>query len=1041
MVSAFEAPATPRARAAFGDLPLFFEPNQGQVVPGVDFLARASGYTAFLKGSGAVLALPSRFPVDAGARATPKERATTRLHLIQLEFDGGDPAAAVEASGLLPGRSNYLIGKDPAGWRKHVPHFTHVRYRDVYPGVDVVWRGSGALEYDMVLSPGADPGAIRLAIKGHSKMRVDEDGSLNLELQGRSVVHRAPYVFQEIGGERKAISARFRLLDENIVGFEVGEYDRGFELTIDPLVLSYSTYVGGSASEEGKRVAVDDNGMAYITGYTYSVDFPATPGAPQGAILGTDDAYVVKVDPSKSGANSLVYATYIGSSDRDGGLGITVDSVGRAYVTGWTMGGDFPTTTDAFKPTFIPAPNEEDAFITALTTAGDGLYYSTFFGGDRDDAGYDIKLRGSNLIYLAGWTHSGPVFPTTANAYDTAGTFNSVFLSVLDRAAGALQYSTFIHGSGLDYPRALALDSTGMAYVTGLTRYGGFPTTANAFMQNEPADTASYSNNAGFLSVFDPSKSGAQSLIYSTYLSAGDAKDVDVGDDGHAYVVGETSSPNFPTTAGAFDTVCKDWVLDQWLTIDCADDAFVMRIDPLRSGSASLIYSTRLGGSAPESGYGIAVDREGNAYVTGDTISTDFPLKHPLSGIGATPDPTLNMLDSSYAFVAKLRHAGDRLIYSTLLGGSDTDSGRGIAIDGLGAMYVVGYTSSSDFPIRRGFDATLDGNSDAFLAKITYDPCGDPAEVVETPPDWEWEEPRCIEWDLNEWGFFTGVPRKCPPSGCPNCSPMMSRDIGGKVPEIMPPLYRELFDLAETYKDPRRLAKPAGRLALRLKAAPTGRYFTESMKTGVLRALGSIEDLEGGPDSAQKSDGGEAQKSTIVGSKAVLSKVVAAVNAIALDWKVPKIAVQKVEAGSFTSVDFGGVAWAAFRDVAKPGQASLELKSGMPARPGGYEPGWPVVTYRLGFTGELSKSGYADVSFYVGGIAFDGEVKDLRILAWNGKSYRPIPSKYDRARGVASGRIFFRPGYEYVELTVVQASICWPGFLRDAYRYFQIFGQ
>jgi hypothetical protein len=178
-----------------------------------------------------------------------------------------------------------------------------------------------------------------------------------------------------------------------------------------------------------------------------------------------------------------------------------------------------------------------------------------------------------------------------------------------------------------------------------------------------------------------------------------------------------------------------------------------------------------------------------------------------------------------------------------------------------------------------------------------------------------------------------------------------------------------------------------------------------------------------------------------VGSKAVLSKVVAAVNAIALDWKVPKIAVQKVEAGSFTSVDFGGVAWAAFRDVAKPGQASLELKSGMPARPEGYEPGWPVVTYRLGFTGELSKSGYADVSFYVGGIAFDGEVKDLRILAWNGKSYRPIPSKYDRARGVASGRIFFRPGYEYVELTVVQASICWPGFLRDAYRYFQIFGQ
>ncbi|HSS62792.1 MAG TPA: SBBP repeat-containing protein, partial [Gammaproteobacteria bacterium] len=351
MACAVEAVQGVEDRTAHQRLPLYFEPNRGQAAPGVDFLARTKGYGVFLNGSGVVLVLPSRFEVDAGKPASPAAGIATTLALLQLEFMGANPAAAVEAEGLLQGRSHYLSGNDPAGWRRNIPHFTDVRYRNVYPGVDVVWRGSDALEYDVVLKPGADPGVIRLAIKGHSSIRIDRDGGLNLELQGHRVVHRAPLVFQEVGGERKEIPARYRLLDDNLVGFELGAYDRELALTIDPLVLSYSTYVGGSASDDGTRIAVDAAGMAYMTGMTYSVDFPLAPNAPQGGILGTDDAYVVKIDPSKSGANSLVYATYLGSSDRDGGLGITVDSDGRAYVTGWSMGGDFPVTADAFKAT------------------------------------------------------------------------------------------------------------------------------------------------------------------------------------------------------------------------------------------------------------------------------------------------------------------------------------------------------------------------------------------------------------------------------------------------------------------------------------------------------------------------------------------------------------------------------------------------------------------------------------------------------------------------------------------------------------------
>ncbi|HSS66426.1 MAG TPA: hypothetical protein VLS27_18495, partial [Gammaproteobacteria bacterium] len=269
----------------------------------------------------------------------------------------------------------------------------------------------------------------------------------------------------------------------------------------------------------------------------------------------------------------------------------------------------------------------------------------------------------------------------------------------------------------------------------------------------------------------------------------------------------------------------------------------------------------------------------------------------------------------------------------------------------------------------------------------------------------------------------------------------LSRDIDGRVPEILPPLYRELFDLAETRRDPGRFGTSAGGLASRLKAAPTGRYFTESIKNDVLDALDGLKAAGGRAEAAEKAVGDEARRRSIPGSPAVLSKVVGAINAITLDWKVPQVAVQKIEAGRFASVDFGGVAWAAFRDVAKPGRVSLEVKSGMPARPGGYEPGWPVVTYRLGFTGELSESGYVDVSLYVGGIAFDGEVKNLQILEWNDKSFRPVASTYDRSRGVISGRVFFRPGYEYAELTVVQALICSPRFFQEALQYFQIFGQ
>src|SRR5947209_2822509 len=354
MHTSSELPQTAKTQvlAAYGKLPLSFEANQGQTEPQVKFLSRGSGYTLFLTSTEAVLMLTktdahAKHRIPGEARLVEPEKGAGTV--LRMKLLGANPAPAVARVGELPGKSNYFVGNDPKKWRANVPTYAKIEYRDVYPGVNLVYYGNQRqLEHDFVVSPGADPKAITLAFEGMDGVAIDALGDLVLRADGGEVRLRKPVVYQELSGQRAVIPTRYVLTAERQVSFEVAAYDATKPLIIDP-VLAYSTYLGGSNSDGGSGIAVDAAGNAYVTGNANSTNFPTTTGAFRNGLVGFADAFVAKLDPTGS---TLLYSTYLGGSNFNDATGIAVDAAGNAYVTGSTFSNDFPTTAGAFQPTF-----------------------------------------------------------------------------------------------------------------------------------------------------------------------------------------------------------------------------------------------------------------------------------------------------------------------------------------------------------------------------------------------------------------------------------------------------------------------------------------------------------------------------------------------------------------------------------------------------------------------------------------------------------------------------------------------------------------
>jgi hypothetical protein len=732
LISASQADAKAQARIldGYGKLPLSFEANQGQTDARVKFLSRTGGYTLFLTGDEAVLALRGGKAKTAKASGhdgklrsgtvapmggpTPgptTEPATGAV--LRMKLRHANPAAKVTGADELAGTSNYFIGNDPAKWRTNVPTCAKVKYEAIYPGIDLVYYGNQRqLEYDFIVAPGADPRRIEFDVRGAKRIRRDARGDLVLKMGEGEIRWHRPVVYQEKNRTRQEIAAQYAITEKNRVGFEVAKYDASRPLYIDPLI--YSTYLGGSDTDEGYSIAVDSAGNAYVIGTTCSSDFPRA-NALQPSYGGSchydwweryfgGDAFVTKVNASGS---ALVYSTYLGGSGDDMGNGIAVDSAGNAYVVGTTCSTDFPTM-NALQPVYAGGSCDYmnghrggDAFVAKINASGSAFVYSTYFGGSGDDFGGSdsedevghgngIAADSSGNAYFTGYTASTD-FLTTAGAFQrTYGGNGDAFVVKLNPTGAALIYSSYLGGSASDGGSGIALDSTGNAYATGQTTSTDFPT-------RNPLQPTFGGKEDAFVSKVDPTGS---SLVYSTYLG-GSWVDVGYGiavdSSENAYVTGYTTTNDFPTTPGAYQTVC-------------GPDAFVTKID----SSGVLVYSTCLGGGI---GQGMAVDSKGNAYATGYTDSTDFPTTP--GAFQTTCGGGKNCWFYPDAFVTKLNPTGSALVYSTYLGGKPADEGRGIAVDSAGNAYVTGFTYSA-FPITPGAFQTIFGGaySDAFVTEL-----------------------------------------------------------------------------------------------------------------------------------------------------------------------------------------------------------------------------------------------------------------------------------------------------------------------------------
>jgi RHS repeat-associated protein len=674
--------------------PLSFEVNQGQVDDQVNFVSRGSGYSFFLTSNEAVFSLSkpkqnNEQDTKYSFLDTVKNKDLAKRTQVQSEppevvkmsFIGANPNPQVVGEEEQLGKSNYFIGNDPSKWKTNVSHYSRVRYKDIYQGIDVVYYGNdlGQLEYDFNLAPGVDPHVIKLNFEGVDRLETTEKGDLVLHLSSGDLVQKAPRIFQEINSVKRDIVGNYQVSNLNLtqVSFVIKNFDKTLPVTIDPSLL-YSTYLGGGPGDDvSNGIAVDSSGDAFVTGMTGSINFPIQ-NAFQPNPGGGGDAFVTKFNVN----GTLAYSTYLGGSGNDNGTGIAVDGSGNAFVTGATSSINFPIQ-NAFQPKY--GGGNTDAFVTKFNVNGT-LAYSTYLGGNLGDQSFGIAVNINGNAFVTGITGSIN-FPIQNAFQPNPGGGGDAFVTKFN-INGTLAYSTFLGGNNTENSTGIAVDGSGNAFVTGQTLSLNFPI-QNAFQPNYGGGTDD---------AFVTKLNANGTLAYSTYLGGSDndtGTGIAVDESGNAFVTGATSSINFPIQ-NAFQP-----------NPGGGGDAFVTKFNV----NGTLAYSTYLGGSGDDTGTGIAVDGNGNAFVTGYTRSyDDFPNQNafqPNYGGGYND-----------AFVTKF-NANETLAYSSFLGGSDRDQGTGIAVDSSGNSFVTGITYSSNFPIQNAFQPNPGGGGDAFVSKIS----------------------------------------------------------------------------------------------------------------------------------------------------------------------------------------------------------------------------------------------------------------------------------------------------------------------------------
>ncbi len=768
------AAAHERVKAALAALPLAFEQNEGQVDAQVRYMARGSGYRLFLTANDAVLSFASSAPArvsrpkqlmeqrllgysrkthrlvrpyaPANSVASRASVASLRMHLLN-----SNPEARAEGRDLLSGRTNYFIGNDPHKWHVGVQEYGRVAYSDVYPGVDLVYHGQEKqLEFDFIVAPHAQPDNIAMSFVG-ARIATNEAGELALNTPAGEITLHRPIAYQVSERGREIVDSRFVLEAKNQVRFALGSYDHNRELVIDPS-LDYATYIGGNGDDEAYGIAIDSSGNFYITGESDSTSgFPGS-NPPFSGPDGVYESFVVQITSN----GSLGYTTFVGGSTGDAlgsAIAVTSSATPSVYVAGITTATDLPTTPGVVQPdSGSPAGSNCTTSQTTTTPCTDGFVfqlnssgaptYVTYLGGSNDDGAFGIAIDASGNAYVTGFTFSSdfptknPIASTLNNNVPSSPPYEDAFVSEINPAGTAFVYSTYLGGMNNDFGSGIAVDKNNAAYVAGSTYSSDFPVSTGAYQTG--CGTNGYCN-AGSGLIFSDAfvtkiAASGTALSYSTYLGGssddfGMALNLDAA--ANIYITGETTDDNPHVTTGDFPVVGGFETKYGNGNASAGSNAFISEITPAGHGASDLLYSSYLGGSTADAGLGLAVDATGNAFVTGSTLSSDFPTANAFQ-------TSLN--GNSDAFVSYVVPGGSSLGYSSYLGGSgdeDYDSSSSAFLGGAayvsitapetaevfltGATSSPSTTSSTQFPVTASALQTTYGGDpfDAFAATVT----------------------------------------------------------------------------------------------------------------------------------------------------------------------------------------------------------------------------------------------------------------------------------------------------------------------------------
>jgi hypothetical protein len=732
--SAVSAQEKQKIAASAIKMPLFFEANEGQTDPSVRFLTRSGGYTMFLTPTETVLVEGKNGSVNGdkfakGLSAFHADPKNSKQSVLRMELLGANSAPEFQGLQELPGKVNYLIGKDQAAWHTNVALFSEVQVAEVYPGVDLLFHGDQRrLEYDFVVAPGADAGRIGFKIRGARKIEIAANGDLILHTADSEFEMRKPEIYQGKGSSRSEVRGKFVLTAKNQVRFELGPYDHSEKLVIDP-AIDYATFLGGAGTELSEALSVDSSTPGapkiYTTGVTTDITSFPEGGTRINNPTGAEDLYITKIDPTKTGSASLVYLTFIGGStpfESAGGTTcltaaawLALDESQGASLVEPVIGGE--TTCADYPGTFItPGVTGSGAeatatLVTRLASTGTSIDTSVLLGGNGGMSTGYVFLDATGNVLVTG-PSAATNLPTMTGAYymnfnnGTTGAYDDCYTAKLQRSGLTPVYFSYLNMGAGSTEGGMEADCGGVidSNNPNILYFGGNTESTVAFAGAAAGVMGFQSTLQGaedaFVMKLDISKSGTAALQYATYIGGGGVTQVTTGahqlGTGMAVLAGRTTS-NSTTNA-------PDIVLANSLPGGTANAAagttggetgFVVVMDTTKSGSASLISGSYFGGSSGGDeirslGYDPAIPNGFYIIVGGQTQSTDFPTLHPFQA-------ALSGIQDGFVAAFFITPTSAVTEFSSYIGGGTDDLVTGVDIDTNHAIYGTASTDAANF--------------------------------------------------------------------------------------------------------------------------------------------------------------------------------------------------------------------------------------------------------------------------------------------------------------------------------------------------------